>query len=329
MVKALNAIIKSDQLIRQESGKPGTEAFSRELSHFWECMDVIGIARRMSAPALEEVYEYLLFKLRIKTGNHGNPLQRDPIAVLQAVDRYPLPYEAKAAVNSLVERMSKKYLERVARDPTGQRRADWIGQFQLYCTELYPELVRTYKRLFMEHAFGRHIRKRTALGDRRVHGQTPDALRSGGLKVVSAVLQQDIRRKMTMYQDYWGQFRVFVNEPRHLIRAISPSVSDVIFGQRLGMLAVDNAMAGYTDFMVSQWLTEYVLVPLDLVVLGRKRVPENGIFWKGVLQNTGQPANMLYGGDSSHTDAQLFGEGDTTTARADVQEDGATSGGSG
>jgi hypothetical protein len=47
-------------------------------------------------------------------------------------------------------------------------------------------------------------------------------------------------------------------------------------------------MAGYTDFMVSQWLTEYVLVPLPLVVLGRKRVPIKGVFWKSVVAKTGQ-----------------------------------------
>lgn len=47
-------------------------------------------------------------------------------------------------------------------------------------------------------------------------------------------------------------------------------------------------MAGYGDFMISQWLTEYVLVPLSLVVLGRKRVPKAGIFWKTVLAKTEQ-----------------------------------------
>ena len=52
-------------------------------------------------------------------------------------------------------------------------------------------------------------------------------------------------------------------------------------------------MAGYTDFMISQWLTEYVLVPLKLVVLGRKRIPEDGIFWKSVLAKTGQPADLV------------------------------------
>jgi hypothetical protein len=58
--------------------------------------------------------------------------------------------------------------------------------------------------------------------------------------------------------------------------------------QRLGILAVDNALAGYTDFMISQWLTEFVLVPLKLVVLGRKRIPQGGMFWKSVLAKTGQ-----------------------------------------
>jgi len=126
---------------------------------------------------------------------------------------------------------------------------------------------------------------------RRVFGQTPDALRSGGLKIVSGALQQEINHMATTV-DYWKTFRVFTSEPRHLIRAISPSASDVIFAQRLGNLAVDNAMAGYTDCMVSQWLTEYVLVPLDLVVLGRKRVWRDGIFWKSVLAATGQEGSL-------------------------------------
>jgi hypothetical protein len=59
------------------------------------------------------------------------------------------------------------------------------------------------------------------------------------------------------------------------------------------MLAVDNAMAGYTDFMISQWLTEYVVVPLSLVVLGRKRIPRRGIFWQSVLAKTRQPDDMV------------------------------------
>lgn len=72
-----------------------------------------------------------------------------------------------------------------------------------------------------------------------------------------------------------------------------PNTLDLITAQRLGLLAVDNALAGYTDFMISQWLTEYVLVPLELVALGRKRIPEKGMFWKSVVGKTGQPARMV------------------------------------
>lgn len=132
---------------------------------------------------------------------------------------------------------------------------------------------------------------RSFMGDkkRRVFGQTPDELRSGGLKLVSKVLEKSIRQ---MAGDYWSDFRVFTNEPRHLIRAIPPSSSDIIFGHRLGCLAVDCAMAGFTDFMISQWLTEYVMVPLRLVTLGRKRIPQEGVFYKSARASTGQPANL-------------------------------------
>jgi 6-phosphofructokinase 1 len=128
------------------------------------------------------------------------------------------------------------------------------------------------------------------LKNKRVYGQTPDSLRSGGLKLLSRVLQKAIR---DMGGDYWERFRVFTNEPRHLIRAIPPSSSDVIYARRLGSLAVDGAMAGYSDFMISQWLTEYVMVPLKLVTLGRKRVPKDGIFYKAARASTGQPASLI------------------------------------
>jgi 6-phosphofructokinase 1 len=106
-------------------------------------------------------------------------------------------------------------------------------------------------------------------------------------------------------KDFAGQFRiflqgrlkerigqpvdVFVNQPRHNIRAIPANAYDRTYCQRLGALAVDNALAGYTDFMISQWLTEYVLVPLELVTKEQKSIPPCGMFWKQVISSTGQP----------------------------------------
>ena len=124
---------------------------------------------------------------------------------------------------------------------------------------------------------------------RRVQGQTDDILRQAGLNLFKIAAEQYIRRDSGPYE----HFRTLPNEPRHLLRTTEPSVTDVIFGQRLGILAVDNAMAGYTDFMISQWMTEYVIVPLPLVTLGRKRVAPKGIFWKSVVAATGQPATLV------------------------------------
>jgi 6-phosphofructokinase 1 len=117
-------------------------------------------------------------------------------------------------------------------------------------------------------------------------GQTSDELRSACLKIVSRGLEC-LLKKDAKPGSRWSKLRVVTNEPRHIIRAIPPSCQDIITGRRLGSLAVDNAMAGYTDFMISQWLTEFVLVPLPLVVLGRKKIHREGIFWKSVLAKTG------------------------------------------
>jgi 6-phosphofructokinase 1 len=85
------------------------------------------------------------------------------------------------------------------------------------------------------------------------------------------------------------QIPVFFNQPRHYIRAIPANAHDQIYCERLGALAVDNALAGYTDFMVSQWLAEFVLVPLGLVGKGKKSIPIQGMFWKQVVSTIGQP----------------------------------------
>jgi 6-phosphofructokinase 1 len=125
-------------------------------------------------------------------------------------------------------------------------------------------------------------------GARHLIGPTPDALRSGALKVVSRVLLWKLQARDGSLK----RMRVVTNEPRHLIRAIAPSSSDIIFARRLANLAVDGAMAGFRDFMISQWLTEYVMVPLRLVVLGRKRIPTDGAFYASARASTGQPSNL-------------------------------------
>lgn len=208
-------------------------------------------------------------------------------ALTSGVCDYVLIPEVGFKIQTLIERMIKKLETRYESDESP------YGVIVMAETAI----PRDYKDYYETEEVGLSAKEREAVDDfvlrkGRVHGQTPDRLRSAALKIVSGSLQAAIR-KIEVNNDYWSRYRVFANEPRHLIRAIPPSTADVIFGERLGTLAVDGAMAGYSDCMVSQWLTEYVLVPLKLVVLGRKRVPPKGIFWRTVLANTGQPDEDL------------------------------------
>lgn len=124
-----------------------------------------------------------------------------------------------------------------------------------------------------------------AINDRKGNKHTIDChvnddLRSGVVKVIAWAVENEANK------------RVFINEPRHLLRSIPPSTIDIITASRLGTLAVDNAMAGFYGFMISQWLTEFCLIPFELVVLGRKRIPPDGIFFKSVIKKTGQPQKL-------------------------------------
>lgn len=81
----------------------------------------------------------------------------------------------------------------------------------------------------------------------------------------------------------------FVNRPRHHIRAFPPNAADQTYCDRLGALAVETALAGYTQCIVSQWLSEFLLIPMNLVSAGKKRLTTTGMFWRQIMQATGQP----------------------------------------
>jgi hypothetical protein len=205
------------------------------------------------------------------------------VEAFQALRTFDLQHECRRIIDRLCDFYKEREYETVP--PPISRNV--LKNKILRVVHRILELVH---RLILDDLLNGSLDKRSDVSkQRRVTGQTRDELRTGGLKIVSRVLARDIQEQGKK----WKRFRVFTNEPRHLIRAIDPSVTDVVFGQRLGTLAVDNAMAGYTGFMVSQWLTEYVLVPLELAILGRKRVPENGIFWKSVMAGTGQDAAKI------------------------------------
>lgn len=130
--------------------------------------------------------------------------------------------------------------------------------------------------------------------------EVAEALRNGRFIFLVKKLKERFERGTSAEKPPFrhGRHRVFASEPRHLIRATPPNSADQTYCRRLADLAVHSVLAGFTDFMISQWLTEYVLVPLKLIAeqvdsTGKrltKRIPPRGIFWTTVLNNTGQPS---------------------------------------
>jgi 6-phosphofructokinase 1 len=127
----------------------------------------------------------------------------------------------------------------------------------------------------------------------RANPKVSEALAEGKL----TYLRNNFKERFKNFRN--GRHLFFVSQPRHLIRAVPPNSVDQIYCQRLADLAVHNALAGFTDFMISQWLTEYVLIPLRLVAeavepqTGKrltKKIPPGGIFWTTVISGTGQPS---------------------------------------
>jgi 6-phosphofructokinase 1 len=83
--------------------------------------------------------------------------------------------------------------------------------------------------------------------------------------------------------------RVFVNQPKHFIRAVPANAHDQLYCRQLADGAVDGAVAGYTGFSISKWLDQYVMVPFARTAGFRKHLPLDGEVWKQVVNLTGQP----------------------------------------
>ncbi|MDM9632538.1 ATP-dependent 6-phosphofructokinase [Robiginitalea aurantiaca] len=81
-------------------------------------------------------------------------------------------------------------------------------------------------------------------------------------------------------------------DPSYIIRSAPANASDSIFCNRLAYQAVHGAMAGKTRFVVGLLNNQLVYLPIDEVVMRRKKIDLEGEFWFAALQSTGQPFNM-------------------------------------
>lgn len=78
-------------------------------------------------------------------------------------------------------------------------------------------------------------------------------------------------------------------DPSYMIRSVEATANDSIFCGFLGQTAVDAGMAGKTNMVVGTWNDEFVNIPVNLVVAGRRRLDLRGKLWASVLEATGQP----------------------------------------
>ncbi|MEW6138266.1 MAG: ATP-dependent 6-phosphofructokinase [Thermodesulfobacteriota bacterium] len=78
-------------------------------------------------------------------------------------------------------------------------------------------------------------------------------------------------------------------DPSYYIRSVPATPNDSVFCAFLAQNAVHAGMAGMTNVMVAMWHTDFVYVPIRLVITGRKQVDLNGRLWRSVLESTGQP----------------------------------------
>jgi len=82
-------------------------------------------------------------------------------------------------------------------------------------------------------------------------------------------------------------------DPSYTIRSAPANPDDSVFCFRLSRYAVHAAMAGCTGMVVSLWNGRFVHVPMEKSCEGRKRIDPAGSLWQSVLDNTGQPPQLV------------------------------------
>jgi len=84
-------------------------------------------------------------------------------------------------------------------------------------------------------------------------------------------------------------------DPSYIIRSVPANPNDCIFCVFLGQQAAHAGMAGKTGVLVGSWNNLFVHIPICSAIMHRKKIEEDGILWRSVLESTGQPEKMVNG----------------------------------
>lgn len=82
-------------------------------------------------------------------------------------------------------------------------------------------------------------------------------------------------------------------DPSYLIRSVAANADDSVFCFQLAANAVHAAMSGRTAMVTGLWNGQFVHIPTELAISTRKRIDTASLLWQSVLDNTGQPKDLL------------------------------------
>ncbi|WP_462324209.1 ATP-dependent 6-phosphofructokinase [Desulfoplanes sp.] len=81
-------------------------------------------------------------------------------------------------------------------------------------------------------------------------------------------------------------------DPSYIIRSIPANAHDRVYCGFLGQHAVHAGMAGKTNMVVTRLQDRYVYLPLNLVTQKRRTLNTQSMYWRSVLESTGQPQSL-------------------------------------
>jgi 6-phosphofructokinase 1 len=161
---------------------------------------------------------------------------------------------------------------------------------------LIPEVPFSLRKVFA-YLEERIIRKRHAVivvaegaGQEYVPGEGTDAsgnkkLGDIGIFLKTAITEDFSRRNIPITVRYI--------DPSYIIRSAPATPDDSVLCFQLSENAVHAVMSGRTGMVVGLWNGHFVHVPIQVSVRDRKKIDTSDLLWQSVLDNTGQPGDLI------------------------------------
>jgi len=81
-------------------------------------------------------------------------------------------------------------------------------------------------------------------------------------------------------------------DPSYLIRSSPANAADSVLCDLYARNAVHAAMAGKTGLVIGFLHDSFIHIPIEMLVLEKKQIDPDSIWWRAVLAATGQPVRF-------------------------------------